>query len=390
MQSGLVIGELALSVILLAGAALLGESFLRLTGIDPGFQIHQALTAHVSLPRSRYPDGPSRISFTERTLERLRAAPGVAAAGTIDALAIADDRQGTGFTIEQEAPSDAVESAIVNFAFVSPGYFEAMGIPLLAGRYVDMRDRPDSAPTIVINQSMARRYFGGRDPIGRRITVGFNTRAPREVVGIVGDERHVSLDREAPPGVYVSYLQLASASRLTLVVRTAGDPAAAASIVRDTVSAIDPQLAVYDMRTMEQIVGDSVSRPRFSALLLAIFAATALLLAAVGVYGVISQLVGQRTQEFGVRMALGASRSSLLRMVLTQALKLVAVGLVIGGIAAFASGRVVKTLLFNIAPTDALTYVAVALAFVVVAVLACAVPARRAATVDPMIALRGN
>ena len=206
------------------GAALLGESFVRLTGIDPGFQIQQTLTAHVSLPRSRYPDGPSRISFAERTLDRLRAAPGIAAAGTIDALAIADDRQGTGFTIEKEAPSDAVESANVNFAFVSPGYFEAMGIPLLAGRNFDMRDHPESAPTIVINQSMARRYFGGRDPIGRRITVGFNTRATREVVGIVGDERHVSLDREAPPGLYVSYLQLAAASRLTLVIRTAGDP----------------------------------------------------------------------------------------------------------------------------------------------------------------------
>jgi putative ABC transport system permease protein len=222
MQSALVIVELALSVVLLAGAALLGESFVRLAGTDPGFQIQQTLTAQVSLPRSRYPDAPSRISFAERTLDGLRSAPGVVAAGTIDALAIADDRQGTGFTVEKEAPSDAVASATVHFSFVSPGYFEAMGIPLITGRYFDTRDRSESAPTIVINQSMARLYFGGRDPIGRRITMGFNTGTPREVVGIVGDERHVSLDREAPPGVYVSFLLLPSASRLTLVIRTAG------------------------------------------------------------------------------------------------------------------------------------------------------------------------
>ena len=390
MQSGLVIGELALSVILLAGAALLGESFVRLTGIDPGFQIQQTLTAHVSLPRSRYSDGPSRISFAERTLERLRAAPGIAAAGTIDALAIADDRQGTGFTIDKEAPSDAVESANVNFAFVSPGYFEAMGIPLLAGRYFDMRDHPDSAPTIVINQSMARRYFGGRDPIGRRITVGFNTRATREVVGIVGDERHVSLDREAPPGVYVSYLQLAAASRLTLVIRTAGDPTAAASIVRDTVSAIDPQLAVYDMRTMEQIVGDSVSRPRFSALLLAIFAATALLLAAVGVYGVISQLVGQRTQEFGVRMALGASPIDVGRLVVGFGLRLAAIGVALGIPAALAFSRLLSGLLYGVNATSPITYAVVSIVLALVATLAAVLPARRATRVDPLLALRAE
>jgi putative ABC transport system permease protein len=390
MQSGLVIVELALSVILLAGAALLGESFVRLTGIDPGFQIHQTMTAHVSLPRSRYPDASSRIAFAERTLDRLRSAPGVVAAGTIDALAIADDRQGTGFTVEKEAPSDAVASAIVNFSFVSPGYFEAMGIPLIAGRYVDIRDGPRSAPTIVVNQSMARRYFGGRDPIGRRITMGFNSQTPHQIVGIVGDERHVSLDREAPPGVYVSFLQLPLASRLTLVIRTAGDPAAAASIVRDTVSTIDPQLAIYDMRTMEQIVSDSVSRPRFSALLLGIFAATALLLAAVGVYGVISQLVGQRTQEFGLRMALGASPMDVGRLVLSFGVRLAAIGVILGIPAAFAFSRVLSGLLYGVNAANPVTYGVVSAVLAIVAALAGVLPARRATRVDPLLALRAE
>ena len=388
MQTTLVIVELALSVVLLVGAALLGQSFVRLAGTDPGFQIHQTMTAHVSLPRSRYPDAPSRISFAERTLDKMRASPGVVASGTIDALAIADDRQGTGFTIEREAPSDAVESAIVNFSFVSPGYFEAMGIPLIAGRYFEMRDRADSSPTIVINQSMARLYFGGRDPIGRRITMGFNTGTPREIVGIVGDERHVSLDREAPPGVYVSYLQLPSASRLTLVIRTAGDPSAAASMIRDTVRAIDPLLAVYDMRTMKQIVSDSVSRPRFSALLLGIFAGTALLLAAVGVYGVISQLVSQRTQEFGVRMALGASPIDVGRLVVAFGVRLAAIGVILGIPATLAFSRVLSGLLYGINAANPMTYGVVCTVLAVVATLAAVLPARRATRVDPLIALR--
>jgi putative ABC transport system permease protein len=390
MQSALVIVELALSVVLLAGAALLGESFVRLTGTDPGFQVQQTLTAHVSLPRSRYQDAAARTAFADRMLERLRSAPGITAAGVIDALAIADDRQGTGFTIEKEAPTDDVTSANVNFSFVSPGYFEAMGIPLLAGRFFDGRDRPDSMPTIVINQSMARRYFGGRDPIGHRITMGFNTRAPRQIVGIVGDERHVSLDREAPAGVYVSYLQIPLASRLTIVARTAGDPSTATGLIRDAVGSVDPQLAIYDLRTMEQVVNDSVSRPRFSALLLGLFAATALLLAGIGVYGVISQLVGQRTQEFGVRMALGASAVDVGRLVITFGLRLAVIAALVGIPAALAFSRVLSGLLFGVDAANPVTYVAVSLVLVAVAALAALLPARRATRVDPLLALRAE
>jgi putative ABC transport system permease protein len=348
------------------------------------------LTAHVSLPRSRYQDTSSRTAFADRTLERLRNAPGITAAGVVDALAIADDRQGTGFTIEKEAPTDDVTSANVNFSFVSPGYFEAMGIPLLAGRFFDGRDRPDSTPTIVINQSMAWRYFGGRDPIGRRITMGFNTRAARQIVGIVGDERHVSLDREAPPGVYVSYLQLPLASRLTLVARTAGDPSAATGLIREAVSSIDPQLAIYDVRTMEQVVSDSVSRPRFSALLLGLFAATALLLAGIGVYGVISQLVGQRTQEFGVRMALGASPVDVGRLVMAFGLRLAIVAAIVGIPAAFAFSRLLSGLLFGVNAANPITYVAVSVVLGAVAALAAVLPARRATRVDPLLALRAE
>jgi putative ABC transport system permease protein len=220
--------------------------------------------------------------------------------------------------------------------------------------------------------------------------MGFNSQTPHQIVGIVGDERHVSLDREAPPGVYVSFLQLPLASRLTLVIRTAGDPAAAASIVRDTVSTIDPQLAIYDMRTMEQIVSDSVSRPRFSALLLGIFAATALLLAAVGVYGVISQLVGQRTQEFGLRMALGASPMDVGRLVLSFGVRLAAIGVILGIPAAFAFSRVLSGLLYGVNAANPVTYGVVSAVLAIVAALAGVLPARRATRVDPLLALRAE
>ena len=390
VQAGLVIVELALSVVLLAGAALLGESFLRLVRTDPGFDPQRTLTAHLTLPRARYPDSAARSAFVDRTLDRVRSMPGVSAAGVVDALALADDRQGTGFSIEGAAPSDAVDSASVNFSLVSPGYFEAMGIPILSGRTFDRTDRRDSAATIVINQSMARRYFGDGDPIGRRIVMGFNTQAPRVIVGVVGDERHVSLDREAPPGVYVSYLQLGAAARLTFVVRAAGDPSGVTSHLRQAVRDIDPQLALYDVRTLEQIVSDSLSRPRFSALLLVVFASAALLLAAVGVYGVISQLVSQRTQEFGVRMALGAAPFDVAQLVVGFGIKLAFAGALFGVPAAFAFSRVLAGLLYGVSPSNPLTYIGVGLLLGVIAILAAAVPARRATRVDPLVALRAE
>jgi putative ABC transport system permease protein len=390
MQPALVVTELALSLVLLAGAALLGESFVRLTATDPGFHTDRTLTAHFTLPEMRYPNREARAAFVERMLERLRVAPGIVAAGTIDALPLADDRQGTGFSIEGEPPSEAVANAGVNFSFVSPGYFEALGIPLLRGRLFDTRDRADSAPTIIINQAMARRFFNERNPVGRRITVGFNTRAPREIVGVVGDERHVALDREPPPGVYVSYLQFGWSSRLTVAARTDGEPALAADQLREIVRGIDPQLALYDVRTMEQVVSDSVSRPRFAALLLANFASVALLLAGIGVYGVISQLVGHRTQEFGVRMALGAAPADVAQLVIRFGIKLAAFGTLVGVPAAFAFSRVLQGLLYGVTASNPLTYASVAVVLVATAVFAAIIPAHRATRLDPLIALRAE
>jgi putative ABC transport system permease protein len=320
----------------------------------------------------------------------MSALPGIEAAAVIDALPLADDRQGTGFSIEGEPASAAVDSANVNFAFVSPGYFDALGIPVVAGRRFDTRDRPDSTPTVIVNQSFASRFFPGRDPVGKRIRLGFNTNAAREIVGIVGDERHVALDRDAPPGVFVSYLQYGFSSRLTLVARTAGDPTMASVPLRAAVREIDSDLAVYDVRTMEQIVSASVSRPRFSTLLLGLFAATALLLAAVGVYGVISQIVSQRTREFGVRMALGAAPHDVARLVLRFAATLAASGVAVGVPAALLFARVLSGLLFGVTTANPLTYAVVAAALGGVALLAASIPARRATRVDPLTALRAD
>jgi putative ABC transport system permease protein len=389
-QRGLVVAELALSLILLAGAALMAQSFISLVSTDPGFRTAQTVTAHVRLPASRYPDAVARAAFVERATELLDASPSIAMAGTIDALPLADDRQGTSFSIDGVADTPAVANANVNFAFVSPGYFEAMGIPVLRGRAFDGRDRPDGAPTIVVNEGFAERFFPGIDPIGRRIRMGFDTQAPREIVGIVGDERHVALDQAPPPGVFISYLQFGWSARLTLVARASRGTDAAVADMRHVVGQLDPGVPLYDVRTMETIVRESLRRPQFSTALLGMFAVAALLLAATGVYGVISQIVADRTREFGVRYALGATRGDVARLVLRFGGSLALAGTLVGLPAAFAFGRLLSGLLYGVSPGRPLPYLAVAALLALVAVVAALAPARRARRVDPIVALRAD
>jgi putative ABC transport system permease protein len=390
LQSVLVIVELALSVILLTGAALLGESVYRLLATDPGFRADRTLTARLTLPPSRYPGRSDRAAFLDRVLATIRATGGIISAGAIDAAPLADDRQGTGFTIDGETPTPEIRDANVNFSFTTPGYFAAMGIITVRGRDFSDTDRSDSTPVIVINQEMARRYFSGRNPIGMRIRAGFNTNTAREIIGIVGDERHISLDRPAPPGMYTPFAQVGWSSRLTLIARTSTNAGDAAAVMREAVRTVDPQIALYDIKSLEQIVIASVGRPRFSAALLALFAATALLLSAVGVYGVISQVVGQRTQEFGVRIALGAKPVDLVWLVIGFGLRLTVAGVLIGVPAAFAFSRVLRGLLYGVTATDPWTYTAVVVALAVTALLAAALPARRATKLDPLVALRAE
>lgn len=387
LQSALVVFELSLSVVLLSAAAMLGTAFVRLVGTDPGFRAQQVLTGHVTLPRTRYADRAQRAAFLERVLERLRSTPGIDAAGAIDAAPLADDRQGTSVEIEGRPPGPG-DDVNVNFAFVTPGYFDALGVAIIRGRDFSTTDRTGSAPVIIVNQAFARRFFGNDDPIGRRIRAGFNTQTPREIIGVVGDERHEALDREAPPGMFGTFAQVGWATQITLAVRTAGAPAAAAAGLREAVAAADSEVPLYDVRTMEEIIGESVSRPRFAVVLLSAFAAVALLLSAVGVYGVMSQAVAHRVTEFGVRLALGAAPRDLSTLVLKFGMRLAALGLMIGLPAAFVFGRVLAALLADVDPSVPMPYVTVAVLLGATVILSALFPARRASRVDPIVALR--
>ena len=264
LQSALVVIELSLSVVLLSAAALLGIGFVRLVQTDPGFRAEQVLTGHVTLPLARYSNRADRAAFLDRVLAQLRTAPGIVAAGATDAAPLADDRQGTSAQIVGRPSAAGDDDVGVNFAFVTPGYFEVLGVRVIRGRTFGPNDRADSAPVIIVNQAFARRFFGDENPIGRQIRPGFNTQTPREIIGVVANERHVSLEADASPGMYTTFAQVGWGTQIALAVRTAGAPATAAGALREAVTAVDEEMALYDIRTMEQIIGQSVSRPRFA------------------------------------------------------------------------------------------------------------------------------
>ena len=278
----------------------------------------------------------------------------------------------------------------MNFAFVTPGYFEVLGVRVIRGRTFGPNDRADSAPVIIVNQAFARRFFGDENPIGRQIRPGFNTQTPREIIGVVANERHVSLEADASPGMYTTFAQVGWGTQIALAVRTAGAPATAAGALREAVTAVDEEMALYDIRTMEQIIGQSVSRPRFAVVLLTAFAAVALLLSAVGVYGVMTQAVAHRTAEFGVRLALGAAPNDLKSLVLRFGGRLALLGLAIGMPAAFLFGRVLSALLTGVDPMAPLAYVSVAAVLSTSVIVAAFFPAIRASRVDPIVALRAE
>src|SRR5881227_3586079 len=394
-RSLLLIGEVALSLMLLAGAGLLIKSFLRLQEVRPGFNAHNVLTAHLSLQGPNYKP-QQYVEFFRQLIERLEAEPGVQAVGGSVNLPLNPTGYaiGRGF-IPEGRPLTVEESKDAMFSTITGDYFRALQIPLLSGRFFEPRDNADGPKVVIINETTAKRHFGSpAGAIGKRLSIWAAFRGQRreekfmrEIVGVVGDTKTGSLTGEGDMQIYVPHAQDSQWNFMGLVIRTAGDPAAFAATLRREVRALDKDQPIYSVRTMDDVVANSLGTRRVSMQLFAVFAIAALLLAAIGIYGVMAYTVTQRTQEIGIRMALGAQRSDVLGLVVRQGMTLAAIGVAAGLAGAFSLTRVMAGLLFHVRPDDPTTYLAISFLFIVVAFLACYLPARRAAKLDPMIAL---
>ncbi len=386
----LVMAEVAVSLVLLIGAGLLINSFLRLRNVDPGFRADNLLTMKFDLPQPKYMEYERRAAFYSDLVQRVGAVAGVKSAAITTNLPLYRQGNSIGVTIEGQPPLPPGQENVVVTRTISPGYFDTMGIPLLKGRQFTDQDTDTTPNVVVINETMARTYWPGEDPIGKRIGAG-TVEDPDDwiqVIGVVKDVRQFELTVAPRPQMYVTFRQIDFFPPRDLVVKTEVDPASLAATVRKAVWEIDKDQPVSNIRTMEEILLDSIARQRFSMLLLAIFAGVALILAAVGIYGVMSYSVAQRTHEIGIRMALGAQTNAVLRLAVGYGLKLVIAGVVIGLIAAFALTRVMSTLLFGVTATDPMTFGLISVLLILVAAIASYIPARRATKVDPIIALR--
>jgi len=386
----LVVSEIALSLVLLVGAGLLIRSFIRLQQFELGFNPENLLTMRVQLPGSKYREDKQVAAFFQQLLERMEAVPGVQSAGAISSVFLTDTPSSTNFSIEGRPDPIGAEDIEVPLDAVSTSYFKVMGIPLLEGREFDEHDGPTSPPVAIINQTFARRFFPDDDPIGKRYVYGRpgpNNNSWITIVGVVGDMRRTGFDRPVRPETFLPQGQNPD-SGLTIVARTTGDPASLAGALRNDVWAIDKDQSVYDIKTMRQTLSEMLSQRRFNMLLLGIFAAVALTLAAVGIYGVMSYAVAERTHEIGLRMALGAQTGDVLSLIVRQGMLLAVTGLLVGLAASFALTHLMTSLLYGVSATDPLTFIAIPVVLTGVALGACLIPARRAIKVDPMVALR--
>jgi putative ABC transport system permease protein len=382
----LVVAEVALALVLLVCGGLMIRSFLRLQQVNPGFNPDNAMMIKLVLPVKQYPEDEQQAAFLNQLIENVSTLPRVQSVGATVIMPFVDNAM-LGFQIQGRPVVQDSDMPTTKYYSVSPDYFKAMGIPLLRGRVFTERDVVGAPRVALINETMAKQFFPDEDPIGKHISVTNGPEAFREIVGIVGDVKHNGLDHETPAQTYMSFAQEPS-NNMTLVLRSDADPAVMSAAIRNEVSRIDKNQPVSAIRPLTEILADSVAQQRFSMLLLGIFAAVALILAAVGLYGVMSYSVTQRTHEIGVRMALGASSSDVLRLVVGQGLKMALIGIVIGLTVAFALTRLMESLLFGVTATDPITFSAISLMLAGVAFVASYVPARRAMKVDPMVALR--
>jgi putative ABC transport system permease protein len=383
----LVVAQIAIATILLIGAGLMAKSLWALLHVSPGFRTEQILSARLSLPRSRYPDNQRIAAFQQELLQSVQGAPGVQSAGFATYLPLSGTDNGWAFFIEGRPPLPVGVFNVAKYRPASPGYFESIGIPLLRGRTFTFADTADAPWAVVINQSMARAHWGEQDPVGQRLRFGGNVW--RTIIGVVGNVLHESLDSEARAEMYVPFTQAPNLeSGPTIIVHTVIDPAAVAANLRRAVTAIDPAIPIDQIETMEQFVSVSVAQPRFRTVILIAFSLLALLMASIGIYGVMNYLVVQRTHEFGIRMSLGATQRDVLRLVLGRAAILIGAGLGLGLLGSVVLVRLIAKLLYGITPLDPLTFFAVSIILSAIALSASYIPARRATRVDPIVALR--
>ena len=389
LRGVLVVGEVALALMLLVGAGLLVKSFTQLRRIDTGFETENMLTMVLRLPASKYKEDPQYVNFFRQALDRIRAIPGVRSAGIVNYLPLYGGLgAATGFNIEGQPVPPRGTGPSTNVRVADGDYFKTMGIPVKRGRAFTEAEDAEPRHVIIVSESFAHRFFPDQDPIGKRLKV-FMAEDPAwcEIVGIVGDVRYDNLTAEAEPFVYYPHPEL-TYEAMTIVIRTAGDPAEMAPVVRREIAALDPDQPISDVRTMTQVMAQTVARARFNTLLLSVFAGLATLLAAIGIFGVMSYSVQLRTREIGLRMALGAQPRRVLMLVLRQGMLLTVVGIVVGLAGALALSRVMSGLLYGVGATDPATFAAIVVVLGVVALIACYIPARRATRVDPLIALK--
>jgi putative ABC transport system permease protein len=386
-----VVVEVAIALVLLIGAGLLIRSFVTLQKVQPGFNSENVLTMQMSLPRTKYREAHQFNAFFDQVLQKVSGLAGVRSAGIVNNIPMGSNSQNASFFIEgmQIAPGQA--SPHGDPYMITPAYFETMGIPLLKGRFFNEQDNADSLPVVIIDETLAERYWPNEDPIGKRMAAYFDRKNGqprlREVVGVVGHTKSYGLDGRSKVQYYFPYSQRSQQS-VYLTVRTTSDPLSLVAAVRSAVSSVDSDQPLYNIKTMDEVLSNSMAPQRFSTWMLGIFAAIAMVLAATGIYGVMSYSVSQRTHEIGIRMALGASRGDVLKMVTGRGMVLTSIGVVIGLGAAFGVTQWMSSLLFGVTATDVVTFVSIPLILVIVALVACFIPARRATKIDPIQALR--
>jgi putative ABC transport system permease protein len=390
LRNALLVSEVALAFVLIIAAGLLTESFFHLLNVDPGFASERVLTFELSLPDSKYPDQAHTTALYQKVLQKLRSRPEVESAGIIETLPMGGATESTGIRIPGHIPADKNETPYSNYTIASPGYFATVGTSVLRGRDFRESDTADSLPVTIINSAMAKKFWPGSDPLDKQVGPGSPLYPAATIVGIVADTKRLSLREQSTPEMFVLYNQKVWPSLLTMdvVLRTKTDPASASAGAREAIHSVDPDLPLAKIATLETLVDDSVTRQRFTMLVLGAFAGLALLLASVGMYGVISYSTMQRTGEIGIRMALGAQRRNVLVMVLSHGGRLAGLGITIGLVAALAMTHLMASFLYGVQPADPATFAAVALLLGAVALLACYLPARRAMRVEPTVALR--